>query len=244
METSKCHVCSLGFPSDEVVGPEALRLSMQNLIIQDFPTWGADSRICGNCLEAYRGRQIQQMLEEEKGELSALDEEVLKSLNDQQLVTANSEASFEKNLTLGQILSDRMAFFGGSWSFLIIFAIFMIAWIAYNSISPKFTEFDPYPFILLNLILSCLAAVQAPIIMMSQNRQEAKDRKRSENDYMVNLKAELEIRQLHLKMDQLLKHQWRRLLEIQQLQLEIMNENRNMSKGKTAHSQGSGGTVE
>ena len=97
-------------------------------------------------------------------------------------------------------------------------------WIAINSIPLLWRPFDVYPYILLNLALSGLAAIQAPIIMMSQNRQEAKDRLRSEHDYRVNLKAELEIRQLHWKLDQLLTHQWQRLLEIQQIQMDLMEE--------------------
>ena len=104
-----------------------------------------------------------------------------------------------------------MASFGGSWRFLILFAAFMVAWMGLNTWLLASRAFDPYPYILLNLVLSCLAAVQAPVIMMSQNRQEARDRLRAKNDYLVNLKAELEIRLLHEKLDHLLRHQWERL---------------------------------
>src|SRR5205823_2265166 len=100
----------------------------------------------------------------------------------------------------------------------------LVVWIVINSLAVLMRPFDPFPYILLNLILSCLAAIQAPIIMMSQNRLEARDRLRAEHDYRVNLKAELEIRHLHWKMDQLLTHQWRRLLEIQQIQTDLMEE--------------------
>ena len=100
----------------------------------------------------------------------------------------------------------------------------MLAWVGVNSAVLFWRPFDPYPFILLNLVLSCLAAIQAPIIMMSQNRQEARDRMRAEHDYQVNLKAELEIRHLHRKVDQLLTHQWQRLLEIQRIQMELMED--------------------
>ncbi len=117
-----------------------------------------------------------------------------------------------------------MAVFGGSWSFILCFGAVLLVWIAVNSIAVLRQPFDPYPYILLNLVLSCLAAMQAPIIMMSQNRQEAKDRMRAEHDYQVNLKAELEIRHLTWKMDQLLNHQWQRLLEIQKIQTELMEE--------------------
>jgi uncharacterized membrane protein len=117
-----------------------------------------------------------------------------------------------------------VASFGGSWTFIVVFALVLAAWISINGAALLARPFDPYPFILLNLILSCLAAIQAPIIMMSQNRMEAKDRLRSENDYQVNLKAELEIRHLNEKLDVLLKHQWQKLLEIQQIQMDFMKE--------------------
>lgn len=110
----------------------------------------------------------------------------------------------EEVISRGQGISDKVARFGGSWNFIILFGIILLVWILFNTLSPNMDEFDPYPFILMNLILSCIAAMQAPIIMMSQNRKEEKDRKRSENDYLINLKAELEVRSLHQKVDLLL----------------------------------------
>src|SRR4029077_12591218 len=138
---------------------------------------------------------------------SAIEEEVIKSLRDQELLSENLNTEFESKLTFGEHVADNVAKFGGSWRFIISFGVVLVLWIIINSIVLLRKPFDPYPFILLNLVLSCLAAIQAPVIMMSQNRQEAKDRLRSEHDYMVNLKAELEIRHLHAKMDQLLTHQ-------------------------------------
>ena len=161
---------------------------------------------------------------DEKGELSRLDREVLQSLKEQETVSENLNLAFEKDLTPGQYIADRVAAFGGSWTFIIIFFIVLVLWMATNSALVLAKPFDPYPFILLNLVLSCLAAIQAPIIMMSQNRLEARDRLRSEHDYQVNLKAELEIRQLHEKIDVLLKHQWQKLLEVQQIQVDLMTE--------------------
>jgi uncharacterized membrane protein len=117
-----------------------------------------------------------------------------------------------------------VAEFGGSWGFIIFFGGFLVCWIILNAFWLSNQGFDPYPFILLNLILSCLAAIQAPIIMMSQNRQEEKDRERAKKDYMVNLKSELEIRMLHEKIDHLVMHQQQRLLEVQQLQIEMMQD--------------------
>jgi uncharacterized membrane protein len=136
----------------------------------------------------------------------------------------NTAADFEGRRTFGERLADRFASFGGSWSFILLFLTALLLWTVVNTTLPEPTRFDPYPFILLNLVLSCLAALQAPVIMMSQKRQEAKDRLRSQNDYRVNLKAELEIRHLHEKIDHLISRQWQRLAEIQQLQIEIMQD--------------------
>jgi uncharacterized membrane protein len=127
-------------------------------------------------------------------------------------------------LTLGQRVADRVADFGGSWTFIISFGFFILIWIGLNVYWFANKGFDPYPFILLNLILSCIAALQAPVIMMSQNRQEEKDRERARNDYMINLKSELEIRMLHEKLDHLMLHQQQELIEIQKVQIEMMND--------------------
>jgi len=153
-----------------------------------------------------------------------LDHEVLESLQKHETLSSNVDAEFEKDSTLGEKMADGVASFGGSWRFIIIFASILVIWIALNSFLLLKRPFDPYPFILLNLVLSCLAAIQAPVIMMSQNRVEAKDRLRSQHDYRVNLKAELEIRQLHDKIDHLLSHQWERLIEIQQIQIDLLSE--------------------
>ena len=180
--------------------------------------------ICIADLNHFRGNYIQGLLEDEKGELTALDHEVLESLERHETLTNNVDDEFVKDLTLGEKMADTVATFGGSWTFLIIFAAIMFVWILLNAVVVYKKPFDPYPFILLNLVLSCLAAVQAPVIMMSQNRQESKDRLRSQHDYRVNLKAELEIRQLHDKIDHLLSHQWERLVEIQQVQIDLLTE--------------------
>ena len=125
---------------------------------------------------------------------------------------------------MGDAISDKVASFGGSWKFIIFFFVVLFLWIIINSIVLLQKPFDPYPFILMNLILSCIAAIQAPIIMMSQNRQEKKDRLRSENDYKVNLKSEIEIRTLHEKVDHLLLDQWSRMMKIQEMQIEMLEE--------------------
>ena len=145
-------------------------------------------------------------------------------MEEHEILSSDISKQFETKLTFGERLSDHIANFGGSWKFLISFGAVLLIWIAINGIVLAMHAFDPYPFILLNLILSCLAAVQAPIIMMSQNRQETRDRLRADNDYKVNLKAELEIRHLHEKIDHLLRRQYNRLFEIQQIQIELLEE--------------------
>ncbi|MBY0383687.1 DUF1003 domain-containing protein [bacterium] len=232
MKKETCSICQNRFNEAELFGSEIVRTSIQKLIARENKDWSENSKICNSCLDNYRINHLHLLLEQERGELSELDDRVLESLNEHETVTSNINSQYEEKLTTGQWLSDRIASFGGSWVFLISFALFMFAWIGFNMLGPKTEEFDPYPFILLNLVLSCLAAIQAPIIMMSQNRQEAKDRIRSEHDYLVNLKAELEVRQLNMKMDQLLKHQWHRLLEIQQLQVELLDSNKRNAMAK------------
>src|SRR6202012_4383650 len=139
-------------------------------------------------------------------------------------ISRDVEATWERRRTLGERVADTVADFGGSWTFIVIFFAVLVVWMTFNAWAASRSVFDPYPYILLNLVLSCLAAIQAPIIMMSQNRQEAKDRLRSENDFRVNLKAELEIRHLHDKVDHIITRQWERLAEIQQIQLEILQD--------------------
>jgi uncharacterized membrane protein len=167
---------------------------------------------------------VQSVIEEDKGQLSTLEEQVVESLKEQDLITKNLNLEYEQQLTLGQRIADRIADFGGSWQFISIFGIVLVLWMLLNSVRFITKPFDPYPFIFLNLILSCLAAIQAPVIMMSQNRQEERDRMHAEHDYRINLKAELEIRHLHEKLDHLLMNQWQRLLEIQEIQMELMEE--------------------
>lgn len=167
---------------------------------------------------------VQQVLAEEKRELAELDAEIARALKKEKALAKNINLEFESRLTFGQRVADKVADFGGSWPFIGLFGLFLVLWIGINTVLLLVRPFDPYPFILLNLILSCLAAIQAPVIMMSQNRQEAKDRLRSEHDYEVNLKAELEVRELNWKIDRLLTRHWQRLLEIQRVQTELLEE--------------------
>jgi len=162
------------------------------------------------------------LLQTESEHLKKLNEIVNQSLEQEKSIFQKISDKESEIFTTGQRAADKIAKFGGSWKFIIAFGILLSVWIIINLLLPKESRFDPYPFILMNLVLSCIAALQAPIIMMSQNRQEEKDRKRNENDYMVNLKAEVEIRTLHQKVDLLIQEQFKKLMEAQAEQLKIM----------------------
>lgn len=206
-----------------------VRPGVAELVNLETGKWDEDGYICADDLQKFRHRYIKNLLETEKGELSEIENEVIESLRENEILSRNPDIEFEGRLTFGERLADRMAGFGGSWIFICIFAAILFAWVFINSYFIAAQPFDPYPYIFLNLILSCLAAVQAPVIMMSQNRQEARDQMRAMHDYQVNLKAELEIRHLHQKIDHLLSHQWERLVEIQEIQMELMSEIRGRS---------------
>jgi uncharacterized membrane protein len=193
------------------------------MIAEEVKTCSADSLICDEDLARFRRRYVEALLEEERGEITELDARVLDSFEKGTLtVQAGAPAAIDQAETFGERVADRVAAFGGSWTFILSFLAVLVLWMALNVVGLSTDPFDPYPFILLNLVLSSLAALQAPVIMMSQRRQEDKDRLRSENDYMVNLRAELEIRQLHEKIDHQMAKQWERLAELQQIQIELL----------------------
>jgi uncharacterized membrane protein len=221
--THQCSVCKKQFKLSELTPAEFLSEYLIELIKTANPQWGPNDLICRNDLNHFRTLYVNKAIQDDIGEISALEDEVSKSIKEQELIADNLNTEFDQNLNFGDRLSDKIASFGGSWKFIILFSIVLFSWILINSVR-NFTNFDPYPFILLNLVLSFVAALQAPVIMMSQNRQESKDRLRAEMDYKVNLKAELEIRHLKAKLDQLASHQWRRLLEVQEMQTQLMEE--------------------
>jgi len=220
----ECAICGKNFSPQDLIPASAIREVITTEILHDHPDWSPESFICRSDLAKYRANYVSSLLESEKGELTNLEQEVLNSIREQELLVRNVDAELEQTWSFGERLADRIAAFGGSWAFLMCFGAFLALWIIMNSIVLFWHPPDPYPFIFLNIVLSCLAAVQAPIIMMSQNRQEAKDRIRSQHDYQVNLKAELEIRSLNDKMDHLLLHQWDRLAKIQEIQLDLLSE--------------------
>ncbi len=219
-----CVVCKRSFPSHLMLPANLVRDNVAGLIAARVAGWDGTGFICRGCLNGFRTEFVRAQMEKDRGELGALEEEVMKSLREGQIVADDVNREFERGLTLGERTADKVAEFGGSWRFIIIFFSVMLVWVVVNSFLLLRQPFDPYPYILLNLVLSLLAAVQAPVIMMSQNRQEARDRLRAENDYKVNLKAELEVRAIGDKLDQLIHHQWAHLLEIQQIQMEMIDD--------------------
>ncbi|MCB1080753.1 MAG: DUF1003 domain-containing protein, partial [Chlamydiia bacterium] len=177
--------------------------------------------VCYPDLRELRTHYVEKLLLQDKGALSSLDKEVLESMQSQEVLSENVNKKFDRDLTFGEKLADKVAQFGGSWKFITSFLAILILWMIFNSFILYNRVFDPYPYILLNLVLSCLAAIQAPIILMSQNRQAEKDHLRANEDYCTNLKAELEIQQLHSKLDLFMKRQWETLIELQKMQLEL-----------------------
>ena len=222
----RCQICDRPDGKVELVAAGLVRSVVADLIKKSFASWNSDGFICLADLNRYRNEYVRSLIKQEKGELSKLEKEVLESITRHEILSTQVDEIYDSSLTFGQRLSDRMALFGGSWQFIIIFAGILFGWVIVNTTALLIKPFDPFPYIFLNLLLSCLAAIQAPIIMMSQNRQEAKDRLRVMHDYQVNLKAELEIRQLHQKLDHLLSNQWERVAEIQDIQMEVLTEMR------------------
>jgi len=224
MKTFSSDISNIEFPVSEKVSAKTIRHSILNLIQKDYPQFSHESNISLSELYSYREKAISEYLTKEMGELTELEKTVLTSVTNNNTLTDKIDGDDKQILTAGQRIADKVASFGGSWTFIISFGVFILIWISINIFWLVNKGFDPYPFILLNLILSCLAALQAPVIMMSQNRQEEKDRDRSKKDYMINLKSELEIRTLHEKIDHFIMDQQQELLELQKVQIGMMND--------------------
>jgi uncharacterized membrane protein len=217
--TFVCPTCGHARPKSQRVSAARLRQSIVERLQQKHPDWDS-SFTCRTDVHRTRIQLLRETIEGQRGTIGKLDASVLDRMAQEELVA--------KNLALPQTdvggrVADAVASFGGSWRFLGIFALIILVWMGCNAVLLSH-PFDPYPFILLNLVLSCLAAMQAPIIMMSQNRQAIKDRLRAEHDYEINLKAELELQLLHEKLDHLLLVEWQQLLEIQATQTEMLEE--------------------
>ncbi|MDI1317996.1 DUF1003 domain-containing protein [Flavobacterium sp.] len=229
--TFKSTISGIEALEKDKVSCTSIRIPILNLIKEDYPDLDMSKEITVAELNIYREKYISRFLKSEVGELSDLHKNVLKSFKEDKSLVRKVEHEHD-NRTFGQRLADNVAAFGGSWTFITWFFVVIIVWIGANAFLLLNRGFDPYPFILLNLILSCLASLQAPIIMMSQNRQEEKDRQRAKKDYMINLKSELEIRMLDDKLDHLIMHQQQELIEIQKVQIEMMNDILNRIESK------------
>ena len=223
MKTFISDISGKEFSLNEMVKAQTIRKSILDFIIQEHALFNENSKLSIDELNFYRQKYISEKLVNEVGELNYLKKQVVDSISKAELISNESLKEDTKKDTFGNKIADKVADFGGSWTFILSFVFFLLVWIGVNAFVFMNKGFDPYPFILLNLILSCVAALQAPIIMMSQNRQEVKDRERAKNDYMINLKSELEIRILHEKIDHLIMHQQQELMEIQKVQTELMH---------------------
>ncbi len=221
MKTFVSDISGKRLPVEECIAGSAIRESVMDMIRAEHPDFNADKCLSLRELNAYREKYISQFLEKEVGSMSKLEKKVLKSINNKTVI---SDVDDDSALSVGAKIADRVASFGGSWRFIIIFSCFIVLWITLNAFWLANENVDPYPFILLNLLLSCLAALQAPVIMMSQNRQADKDRAHARNDYMVNLKSELEVRGLHEKIDHIMLYQQQKLIEVQKIQIEMLDD--------------------
>ncbi|MCB9915591.1 MAG: DUF1003 domain-containing protein [Planctomycetes bacterium] len=220
-----CPLCGKDFPERQLVPARALRPSLEAYLAERAgDVWSADAQVCRTCLSRERFQFALDRLGQERGELTAIEREIARKASHHETLAADVEKQFESAASPGQRLADRVASVGGSWPFVASFLLFIVVWAVLNSVLLGRDVFDPYPFILLNLLLSCLAAIQAPIIMMSQNRATARDRMQASEDFRVNLKSELEIASLHEKVDHLLHSQWEHLVELQELQLDLLTE--------------------
>ena len=222
MAKANCSLCSTPTDTRKLVAPQKLENKIVELIKQDRPEWEAKRGICPNCLEQYRAKKFLGYLEAEYTKISDLEKSLISKIARRGRVSKLVNVEYEATMTLGEHLADRVAKFGGSWPFIGIFGAILVGWMAFNTWVLATHAFDPYPYILLNLVLSTIAALQAPVIMMSQNRQAEKDRLQAQQDYEINLMAEIEIRDLHDKLDGLRYKQWHELWHIQQRQLEIL----------------------
>lgn len=222
MKTS--HISQQPIMNGEEIKGLDIREGIFKLIQTKFPKFQLNDFISIEELNQYRRLYLTSLIAQEKGELAVIDQDVMDAIKNNSILSENVHDDIEAELNFGQRIADQVASFGGSWTFIITFFSFILIWIGINIWVIAQKPFDPYPFILLNLILSCLAAIQAPIIMMSQNRQEQKDRQRGEHDYKINLKAELEIKLLSEKIDHLLVHQNKKLLEIQEIQTDYLDD--------------------
>ena len=220
-----CCLCHRTLPRAQVLPTAVVQPQLAAHVARRFPErWTDTGHVCHSCLNRERLDYVTTRLVEEKGALSSVEQEVARKAGLHLTIARDIDAQFQSTTTLGQRSADTVARIGGSWTFVSGFVVLLLIWMFANTFLLRQPAFDPYPYILLNLVLSCLAALQAPIIMMSQNRQAERDRLESNHDYETDLKAEIEIASLHDKIDHLLHAQWERMVELQQMQIELLTE--------------------
>jgi uncharacterized membrane protein len=222
MPKVNCSLCDTVVEGRTLASPQKLENRILDLIKKDRPEWEGKRGICASCLETYRAKKFVTYLEAEYEKLSELEHSVVSKITRRGRVSKLVHGDMDTQMTFGEHVADKVAQFGGSWGFIGLFGGILVAWMIVNAWVLARHPFDPYPFILLNLVLSTLAALQAPVIMMSQNRQAHKDRRHAQQDYEVNLMAEIEIRDLHDKLDSLRFKQWHELWHIQKRQIELL----------------------
>jgi uncharacterized membrane protein len=231
--TVRCQISGKEVPLDEAIPVDLIREGLIDTLKEKCPNLDRSGYVELAELDKARIKHANDMARKDVDDLVELRKQVAESLLNQESITKNIDQEFDAKATMGERIADRVASFGGSWTFIITFGVLLFLWMGINTTLLLAKPFDPFPYIFLNLILSCLAAIQAPVIMMSQNRQEARDRLRSENDYKTNLKAELEIQHINEKIDKLINDQWKHLLEIQEMQMEMIGELTKSSGPKT-----------
>ena len=217
-----CSLCQTAVDRRKLVSPQKMENQILEIIKRERPEWEGTRGVCRDCVEQYRAKKFLGYLEAEYRKLSDMEEALVTKIARRGRIAKLVDQEFQAKMTLGQRVADRVAQFGGSWPFIGIFGFILLVWMGVNSWLLRTHPFDPYPYILLNLVLSTIAALQAPVIMMSQNRQAEKDRLQAQQDYEINLMAEFEIRDLHDKLDGLRYKQWHELWHIQQRQLELL----------------------
>jgi uncharacterized membrane protein len=236
-----CAITKQELALEDAVSYETVRPSLAKFIARQHPEFAPGTWISRESLNEFRAEYVEDALEEELGEITEMEREVIDSLKENEIISEppDDEEEEDARRTFGERVSDSIADFGGSWKFIISFTVLIVIWIGANTLLwANGNGPDPYPFILLNLLLSCIAALQAPVIMMSQQRQESRDREHAEQDYRVNLKSELEIRHLHEKMDHLMQHHIQKLMEIQQIQGELLRDLSNRLPATTSPAPG------
>lgn len=223
MAEEKCFITGETHHPSELVQSGTIRKNLADFIREEHPGFNDHVHISQRALQEYRHKYLEKIIQKEIFEADKVEREVVSAISKQEAET-DPALKDDEPVAFGQRMADKVASFGGSWTFIISFGVVLCIWIVLNTVLLLNKGFDPYPYILLNLILSCIASLQAPVIMMSQNRQETKDRQRSEYDYKVNLKAELEIRLLHEKLDHLMIIQMQKIMEFQQMQMDYIEE--------------------